>query len=308
MPEALRHALLDALRAHDGIVAERAEREARREKAREAATAARSEAADIAFRLRTGSWSGDAEAMDGLLARGDRLVRDRSLSPAGRERLEATLDRERGYRADLLGRSVRAAEGDDKGLRALLARAEAAARDPKLGSEARERLDGAIDNARKRADAHREFRKWRRDWNAFVKPIEAEKRPVFADRGCKPLVERARELKEDPHIGAAAKEVLELNVRRYDFERPAAVKRFGALLDKWEKIRAAAARERISRFDADGSAEIVEEMRTLAASPHLTQKQKQVFANIAAERDEHIAKRQQQQPQLVQRLGRGRSV
>ncbi|MCY3672993.1 MAG: hypothetical protein OXH14_18185, partial [Alphaproteobacteria bacterium] len=308
MPEALRQALLQALRADDEIEAERAEREARRGKAREAAAAARGEAADITFRLRTGSWSGDAETMDGRLASGDRLVRDRSLSPAGRERLEAVLDRERAYRADLLDRSVQAAEGGDKGLRALLARAEAAARDPKLAAEASARLDGAIDNARKRADAHRDFQKWRRDWNAFVRPIEAAKRPVFADRGCKPLVERARELKQNPHIGAAAKEVLELTVRRHDIERPAAVKRFGALLGKWEKIRAAAAREHVSRFAMLESAEIVEEMRTLAASPHLTQKQKQVFANIAAERDEHIAKRQQQQPQLVQRLGRGRSV
>ena len=308
MPEALRQALLQALRADDEIETERAEREARRDKAREAAAAARSEAADIAFRLRTGSWSGDAESMDGLLVSGDRLVRDRSLSPAGRERLEAVLDRERGYRADLLDRSVRAAGGGDKGLRALLARAEAAARDPKLGGEVRARLDGAIDNARKRADAHGEFRKWHREWNAFVRPIEAAKRPVFADKGCKPLVERARELKQNPHIGAAAKEVLELTVRRHDFERPAAVKRFGALLGKWEKIRAAAAREHVSRFAMPESAEVVEEMRTLSASPHLTQAQKKVFRDIAAERDEHVAKRQQQQPQLVQRLGRGRSV
>ena len=308
MPEALRQALLQALRAHDGIEAERTKREARRDGARKAAGAARGEAADIADRLRTGSWSGDAETMDGLLARGDRLVRDRSLSPAGRERLEATLDRERGYRAHLLDRSVQAAEGGDKGLRALLARAEAAARDPKLAGEARARLDGAIDNARKRADAHRDFQKWRRDWNAFVRPIEAKGLPVFADRGCKPLVERARELKQNPHIGAAAKEALELNVRRHDFERPAAVKRFGELLDKWKEARARAKTRRVSRFDVDGSAEIVEEMRALAASPHLTQNQKQVFANIAAERDEHVARRQQQESQLVQRLGRGRSI
>ncbi len=74
MPEALRRSLLDALREHDEIAAERAERDAAPERVREATAAARSEAGDIADRLRTGSRSGDADAMDALPARGDRLA------------------------------------------------------------------------------------------------------------------------------------------------------------------------------------------------------------------------------------------
>ncbi len=308
MPEALRQDLLDALRAHDEADAERAEREARRETAREAATAARKEADDIAFRLRTGSWTREADELDRLLARGERLAGSRDLSGAERRRLEDSLGRERERRAGGLLGAVRALDPAKALPHALLSRAEAAARDPKLGEAHRTRLDTAVEGARKRAAAHDEFEEWRRDWNAFIAPIEAKRLPVFADRGCKPLVERARELKQDPHIGAAAKKVLDLNVHRHDNERPLHVRRYGELMKKWKEIRAAARARRVSRFDMDGGAKIVEEMRTLAASPHLTQNQKKTFRDIAAERDDHLARRRQQETTFSQRLGGGRSI
>ena len=310
MPEALRQSLLDALRDHDDSEAERTEREARRNRARESATAARKEADDIAFRLRTGSWSGEDGTMDALLARGDRLVAGRTLFPAERRRLAETLDRERGYRADLLDRSIRASDGDERGFRALLGRAEAVARDPKLGEEHCMRLDNAVDGARKRADAHGRYGKLRREWDAFRAPIEAKGLPVFADRGCRPYVERARKISRDPHLRADARNRLTKFLREHDIARPAAVKRYGELLQEWKEMRASARNRRIGRFDMDGSAKIVDEMRTLAASPHLTEKQKKTFADIAAERDTHLARRQKQQdpPQLSQRLRQGRSM
>ncbi len=191
---------------------------------------------------------------------------------------------------------------------ALLSRADAVARDPKLDEEHRTRLDTAVGNARKRAAAHGDFEEWRRDWNAFIEPIEAGGRPVFADEGCKPYVERARELSRDPHIGAAAKETLDLNVYRHDVERPAAVKSYGKLMQDWKEIRAGAGAHGVSRFDMAGSAETVAEMRTLAASPHLTEKQKGTLRNIAAERDNHLALQRQRRKPLSQSLGGGRSM
>ena len=308
MPEALRRDLLDALRAHAEAAADRADREARRNRAREAANAARGEADDIAFRLRTGNWTREAGEMDRLLARGERLAGSRDLSGAERRRLGDSLGRERGRRAGALVAAVRALDPADPWPRALLSRAEAAARDPKLDGEHRKRLDAAVEGARKRATAHGEFEEWRRDWKKFAAPIEAKGLPVFADRSCKPHVERARELARDPHIGAAAKKVLDLNVHRHDVERPLHVRRCGELLDKWKEIRARARDRRVSRFAMPESAEIVEEMRELAASPHLTQKQKKVFRDIAAERDDHLARQRQQETALSQRLEGGRSI
>ena len=308
MPEALRQGLLDALRAHDDIEVERAEREAARRTAREAATAARKEADDIAFRLRTGNWTREAETMDGLLARGDRLARSRNLPRVERRRLEEALGRERERRATGLLGAVRALDPEEAWPHALLSRAEAVAHDPKLDDSKRADLETAVGNARRRADAHGRFEEWRRDWNAFVKPIEAARRPVFADEGCKPYVERARALARDPHIGAGAKKTLDLNVYRHDVERPDHVRRYGELLGKWKEVRTQASAQGIDRFDMADSAEIVEEMRKLAASPHLTAKQKDTCRNIAAERDSHLARQQQEPPQLSQRLGRGRSM
>ena len=309
MPEALRQSLLDALREHDGAVAEREEREARREQVREAATAARKDADDIAFRLRTGDWTQDADEMDRLLARGEKLAADRDLSGAERRRLEEALGRERERRAAGLLGAVRTLDPEEAWPHALLSRAETVARDPKLDAEKRKQLDTAVDNARKRADAQGRFQEWRRDWNAFVKPIEAENRPVFADKGCKPHVERARVLARDPHIGAAAKETLETTVRRNDVEYPDHVRRYGALMKQWRAVCDRAKTRGVSRFDMEESAEIAGKMRTLAGSPHLTEKQRETFRDIAAEYDAHAARQQQKEArQLSQRLGRGRSV
>ena len=307
MPEALRQSLLDALREHDGAVAERTEREARRRTARETATAARRQADDIAFRLRTGNWTQDADDMDRLLARGERLAAGRDLSGAERRRLEEALGRERERRAAGLLGAVRALDPGEARPQGLLARAEAATRDPKLDAEKRKQLDTAVDNARKRADAQDRFQVWRRDWNAFVKPIEAEGRPVFADKGCKPHVERARALARDPHIGAGPKETLDLNVYRNDVEYPAHVRRYGELTEQWRAVRAGAKTRKVSRFDMEGAAGIVEEMRRLAGSPHLTAKQKDAFHDTVAE---YAARQQQREEarQLSRRQGRGRSM
>lgn len=47
-------------------------------------------------------------------------------------------------------------------------------------------------------------------------------------------------------------------------------------------------------------------MRTLAGSPHLTEKQKEAFRDIAAERDRHAARQQRKEArQFSQRLGGG---
>ena len=312
MPEALRQSLLDALREHDGIVAERAAREAARERVREAAAAARKEAGDIAFRLRTGSWSEDAGAMDALLARGDRLAAGRDLFPAERRRLEATLDRGRDDRANHLDRSVRASDGGERGFHALLGRAEAAARDPKLGEAQRIRLGGAVDGARKRADAHGSYDRLRREWDAFRAPIEARGLPVFADRGCRSYVERAREIARDPHLRADAKDRLGKFLHEHDVARPADMRRCGELLQQWKAVRAEANARGVSGFDMPRSAELVEEMRRLSDSPHLTPRQRETFGDIAAERDRHLTSQRQrkerQERPLVQRLGRGRSM
>ena len=310
MPEALRQSLQDALRGHDDNEAERAEREARRNRAREAATAARREADDIAFRLRTGNWTREADEMDGLLARGETLVAGRDLSGAERQRLEEALGRERERRASGLLGAVRSLDPEEARPHALLSRAEAVARDPKLDDSARANLDTAVDNARKRAVAHGRYDRLRREWDAFRAPIEAKGLPVFADRGCRPYVERAREIALDPHLRADARKRLTKFLREHDVARPAAVKRYGELLQEWKEIRASARDRRVNRFDMAGSAEIVEEMRALAASPHLTEKQKGTFRDIAAERDLHLARQQKRQepPQLSQRLGHGRSM
>ena len=312
MPEALRRSLLAALREHEEMEAERVEREAARERAREAAAAARGEARDIADRLRTGSWSGDAEAMDALLARGDRLAAGRTLPEAERRQLEETLDRERDYRADLLNRSVQASDGDERGFRALLGRAEAVARDPKLDREKRASLESAVDGARKRADTLSRYKRLRREWDAFRAPIEARGLPVFANRDCRPYVKRAREISRDPHLRAAVKDRLAKFLHEHDVARPAAVKRYGQLFKTWKDVRARAKAQGVGRFVMPESAEIVEEMRKLSVSPHLTPRQKETFANIAAERDRHFAlqqeRRQRRQRQLSQRLTRGRSI
>ena len=312
MPEALRQSLLDALREHEEIEAERAEREALRKKAREAADAARSEARDIADRLRTGSWSGDAETMDGLLARGDRLAAGGILPEAERQRLEETLERERDYRADLLDRSVQASDGNERGLHALFRRAETVAQDPKLGEGNRARLAEAVDGARKRMDAYRRYDRLRREWDAFRAPIEAKGLPVFANRDCRPYVERAREIADDPHLRADVKKRLTGFLYEHDVARPAAVKRFGQLFQAWNDVRARAKAQGVGRFAMPESAELVEQMRKLSLSPHLTPRQKEMFGNIAGEHDQRIARQQQrrqrQGKQLSQRLTRGRSV
>ena len=311
MPEALRQNLMDVLRAHDGAEEERAKREARRNRAREAATAARKEADDIAFRLRTGNWTREADGMNGLLASGERLATSRDLSGTERRRLEEALGRERERRATALLQAVRTLDPADPWPHALLSRAEAVARDPKLGEEHRTRLDTAVDNARKRAAAHDDFEKWRLDWDAFRGPVEAKGLVAFADRGCGPLVERARKLSRNPHIGAAAKKELDGNVHDHDIAWPLAVRRYGELLAEWKEIREEAKTRRIGRFDIVAGANIIEDMRELAASPHLSQTQKQTFLKIAAERDAHIERlrrHRQQERTLSRDIDRGRSM
>ena len=195
--------------------------------------------------------------MGRLLARGERLAAGRDLSGAGRRRLEEALGRERERRAAGLLGTVRALNPGEARSHGLPARAEAVARGPKLDGRRRRQLGTTVGNARKRAGAHGRFQEWRRDWNAFVEPIEAEGRPVFADSSCRLHVERARALARDPHIGAAARETLETAVRRNDVEYPEHVRRCGELMKQWKAVRARAKTRKVSRFDIKGSAEIV---------------------------------------------------
>ena len=213
---------------------------------------------------------------------------------------------------DLLNRSVQASDGDERGFRALLGRAEAVARDPKLDEAHRARLESAVDGARKRADSLRRYNRLRREWDAFRTPIEARGLPVFAKRNCRPYVERAREISRDPHLRADVKDRIAKFLREHDISRPAAVKRYGQLFKTWNDVRARAKSQGVGRFAMPESAEIVEEMRRLSVSPHLTPRQKGTFANIAAERDRHFAlqqeRQQRRQRQLSQRLTRGRTM
>ncbi len=90
---------------------------------------------------------------------------------------------------------------------------------------------------------------------------------------------------------------------------PAHVRRCGALMKLWKDVCASAKTRGVNRFDMEDSAAIVGEMRALADSPHLTDKQKKTFADIAAERNRHAARQQQEEArQLSRRLGRGRSM
>ena len=305
MPEALRQHLVEALRAHDGAEAERAEREARRNRAREAATATRREAGDIAFRLRTGHWLQEADGMDRLLARGERLAGNRNLTEAERRRLEEALGRERERRADVLLGAVRALDPAEAPPEALFSRVAAVARDPELDAGSRRNLDMAVDRARRRAAAHGDFETWRREWDAFRAPIEAKGLTAFADRGCRPHVERAREIARDPDLRPDVKDRLTTFLLDHDVAWPAAVKRYGQLLEEWKEIRARAQARRISRFSVIGSTFIVEDMRELAASPHLSEAQKETFRDIAAGHDAHI-ERLRRQRERERALSRGR--
>ena len=304
MPEALRQHLVEALRAHDGAEAERAEREARRNRAREAATATRREAGDIAFRLRTGHWLQEADGMDRLLARGERLAGNRNLTEAERRRLEEALGRERERRADVLLGAVRALDPAEAPPEALFSRVAAVARDPELDAGSRRNLDMAVDRARRRAAAHGDFETWRREWDAFRAPIEAKGLTAFADRGCRPHVERAREIARDPDLRPDVKDRLTTFLLDHDVAWPAAVKRYGQLLEEWKEIRARAQARRISRFSVIGSTFIVEDMRELAASPHLSEAQKETFRDIAAGHDAHI-ERLRHQRERERALSRG---
>ncbi len=305
MPEALRQNLMDVLRAHDGAEAEQAEREARRNRAREAATVARREAGDIAFRLRTGHWLQEADGMDRLLARGERLAGNRNLTEAERRRLEEALGRERERRADALLGAVRALDPAEAPPEALFSRVAAVARDPELDAGSRRNLDMAVDRARRRAAAHGDFETWRREWDAFRAPIEAKGLTAFADRGCRPHVERAREIARDPDLRPDVKDRLTTFLLDHDVAWPAAVKRYGQLLEEWKEIRARAQARRISRFSVIGSTFIVEDMRELAASPHLSEAQKETFRDIAAGHDAHI-ERLRRQRERERALSRGR--
>ena len=295
MPEALRQHLVEALRAHDTVEAERAEREARRNRAREAATVARREAGDIAFRLRTGHWLQEPVGMDRLLARGERLAGNRNLTEAECRRLEEALGRERERRADALLGAVRALDPAEPRPEALFSRVEAVVRDPALDAGSRRSLDMAVDRARRRAVAHGDFETWRREWDAFRAPIEAKGLTAFADRGCRPHVERAREIARDPDLRPDVKDRLTTFLLDHDVAWPAAVKRYGQLLEEWKEIRAKAQARRISRFSVIGSTFIVEDMRELAASPHLSEAQKQTFRDIAAGHHAHIERLRRQQ-------------
>ena len=304
MPEALRQHLVEALRAHDGAEAEQAEREARRNRAREAATAARREAGDIAFRLRTGHWLQEPVGMDRLLARGERIAGNRNLTEAERRRLEEALGRERERRADVLLGAVRALDPAEPRPEALFSRVDAVARDPKLDAGSRRSLDMAVHRARRRAVAHGDFEEWRREWDTFRAPIEAKGLTTFADPGCRPHVERAREIARDPDLSPAAKDRLTTFLLDHDVAWPGAVKRYGQLLEEWKEIRAKAQARRISRFSVIGSAFIVEDMRELAASPHLSEAQKETFRDIAAGHDAHI-ERLRRQRERERALSRG---
>ena len=302
MPPALRQHLLDALRAHDGVEAERAEREARRNRAREAATAARREADDIAFRLRTGNWTREADEMNGLLARGERLATSRDLSGTERRRLEEALGRERERRAAALLQAVRTLDPADPWPHALLSRAEAVARDPKLDAGSRRNLDTAVAFARRRTAAHGDFETWRLDWDAFRAPVEAKGLVAFADRGCRPHVERAREIVLDPDLPRDAKDRLTTFLHDHDIAWPLAVRRYGELLAQWKELREEA-KTRIGRFDIVAGMNVIDDMRDLAASPHLTEAQKKTFLDIAAERDAHVERlrRHRQQERTLSR-------
>ena len=306
MPEALRQHLVEALRAHDGVEAERAEREARRNRAREAATVARREAGDIAFRLRTGDWLREADGMDRLLARGERLAGSRNLTEAERRRLEEALGQERERRADALLGAVRALDPAEARPEALFSRVAAVARDPELDAGSRRNLDMAVDRARRRAAAHGDFEKWRLDWDAFRAPVEAKGQVAFADPGCRPHVERAREIARNPDLSPDAKDRLTTFLHDHDIAWPLAVKRYGQLLAEWKELREEAKTRRIARFDIIAGANIVEDMRELAASPHLSDAQKKTFLDIAAERDAHIERlRRQRERQRALSRDRG---
>lgn len=57
------------------------------------------------------------------------------------------------------------------------------------------------------------------------------------------------------------------------------------------------------------TAGIVEEMRTLAGRPNLSETQKEAFRDITAERDRHVSRQQRKEArQLSQRLGGGRGM
>ena len=163
----------------------------------------------------------------------------------------------------------------------------------------------AVDRARTRAAAHGDFEKWRRDWGAFRAPVEAKGLVAFADQGCRPHVERAREIARDPDLRPETTDRLRTFLHDHDIAWPLAVKRYGELLAAWKELREAAKTRRIGRFDIIAGTNIVDDMRELAASPHLTDAQKKTFRDIAAERDAYLERLRRHR---ASRSGRERSA
>ncbi len=165
-----------------------------------------------------------------------------------------------------------------------------------FGEEAERARAEEARNRQERREAVRErFETLFAEWDAFGKGVRREGRAVFADKGSRPYVARARDLAADPDLDAEAKKKVNRLLREHDDVRPEVVRRTRQLFSQWNDVRAVAKSHGVSRFIPPQSAAVVEGMRRLAAEhpDHLSRKQREMFEGIAAEYDLFVDRQRQ---------------
>ncbi len=165
-----------------------------------------------------------------------------------------------------------------------------------FGEEAERARAGEALRRQERREAVRErFETLAAEWDAFGKDVRREGRAVFADKGIRPYVARARELTADPDLDAEAKKKVDRFLREHDDVRPEVVRRTRQLFSQWNDVRAVANSRGVGRFIPPQSAAVVEGMRRLAAEhpDHLSRKQREMFEGIAAEYDLFVDRQRQ---------------
>ncbi|MCY4502921.1 MAG: hypothetical protein OXE57_15325, partial [Alphaproteobacteria bacterium] len=165
-----------------------------------------------------------------------------------------------------------------------------------FGEEAERARAGEALRRKERREAVRErFETLAAEWDAFDKGERREGRAIFAGRGSRPYVARARDLAVDPDLDTEAKGRLDRFLREHDDVRPEVVRRTRQLFSQWDDVRAVAKSRGVGRFIPPQSAAVVEGMRRLAAEhpDHLSRKQREMFEGIAAEYDLFVDRQRQ---------------
>ena len=223
-------------------------------------------------------------------------ITDEAEREARRERAREAARRAR-LAADAVHRQLEGWEAllESGGLRPVIARADAAVRDPDLGAVDRRRLEEAAALARQRLEAHEAHRSWQGACRAHGEEAELQDRHAVDHPGYRDLAGSAESLAGNAALSAAARHAAaEWLAAAKDMTAARAA--FIERREAWERVEAAALAEARNPLDANETGDVVAWFRANLETTGVTEAERQAMRDLVARHEAREAERKRQRP------------